>query len=98
MNMVQRITRHLENEAQLNECNAALQQALDVFTVSWSWLPKVGQNIHKTAKVRQRLSVATAVAEMKISSAERHKELMELFGTGKEKVSFDVCAEISQDA
>jgi hypothetical protein len=34
MNMVQRIAHHLENEAQLNECNAALQHALDVFGVS----------------------------------------------------------------
>jgi hypothetical protein len=34
MNMVQRIAHHLQNEAQLNECNAALQHALDVFVVS----------------------------------------------------------------
>lgn len=34
MNMVQRIAHHLQNEAQLNECNAALQHALDVFAVS----------------------------------------------------------------
>ncbi|KAJ6537614.1 hypothetical protein B0H19DRAFT_371870 [Mycena capillaripes] len=33
MNMVQRIARHLENETQLNECNSALQHALDVFTI-----------------------------------------------------------------
>ncbi|KAJ6529144.1 hypothetical protein DFH09DRAFT_1371053 [Mycena vulgaris] len=30
--MVQRITHHLENEAQLNECNVALDHTMDVFT------------------------------------------------------------------
>jgi hypothetical protein len=34
MNIVQRIAHHLQNEAQLDECNAALQHALDVFAVS----------------------------------------------------------------
>ncbi|KAJ6529148.1 hypothetical protein DFH09DRAFT_1094103 [Mycena vulgaris] len=32
MNMVQRITHHLEHEAQLNECNVALDHTMDVFT------------------------------------------------------------------
>ncbi|KAJ7466745.1 hypothetical protein B0H11DRAFT_2047551 [Mycena galericulata] len=33
MNIVQRITRRLENEAQLNDCNAALQQSMTDFSL-----------------------------------------------------------------
>ncbi|KAJ7487907.1 P-loop containing nucleoside triphosphate hydrolase protein [Mycena latifolia] len=33
MNIVHRIIRHIENEAQINECNVALQHAMDVFTI-----------------------------------------------------------------
>ncbi|KAJ6484475.1 hypothetical protein C8R47DRAFT_1048627 [Mycena vitilis] len=61
MNMVQRIARHIENEAQLNECNVALQQALDVFTL------------------RSVLLTATGVAEMIVSSAKKHDELVDRF-------------------
>ncbi|KAJ7135803.1 hypothetical protein C8R44DRAFT_848628 [Mycena epipterygia] len=67
MNVVRRITRHLENEAQLNECNVALQQAMEVFTIRTGLLTTVTMTEMKISNDKRHNELVERFVESRVS-------------------------------